>query len=203
MKQWKCAVCAHLHDGKEPPEACPSCGATMYQFILNAVLPDELNQRLKEAFAGESQAFARNQAYSRRAFDEGYPQVGMLFKAVALAEKVHADEYLKYLEGVVGATEENLKRAFESEIKVKQDIYPALVRLAFQLGRDDVAWSFIRARDVEERHAALYKDALQALVNERDVTYHVCPVCGYVFDQEPPEECPICRCKRKKFRKIT
>jgi rubrerythrin len=203
MKQWKCTVCGYLHEGKQPPDNCPSCGASMYQFILNERLPSELNQRLKEAFAGESQAHARNRAYSRQAFDEGYSQVGLLFKAVALAEKVHADEYLKYLEGAVGSTEENLKRAFESEIKVKQDIYPELVRQAFQLGRDDVAWSFIRARDVEERHAALYKDALEAMVNERDLTYHVCTVCGYVFDREPPDECPICHSKKKKFRKIS
>lgn len=186
-KQWKCTV----------------CGSTMHQFILYAPLPEELENRLREAFAGESQAYVRNLAYAQRAFDEGLAQVGRLFKAVAAAEKVHADEYLKYLEGVVGSTEGNLRRAFESEIRVKQDIYPALVKEAFRLGREDAAWSFIRARDVEERHAKLYKDALDALVNEREVEYHVCTVCGYVFDDEPPEECPVCRSKKDKFRKIS
>jgi rubrerythrin len=203
MKQWKCTVCGHLHPGKHPPDVCPVCGSSLYQFILYAPLPEELERRLREAFAGESQAYVRNLAYTQRAVDEGLPQVGRLFKAVALAEKVHAEEYLKYLEGVVGSTEENLRRAFESEIKVKQDIYPALVKEAFHLGREDAAWSFIRARDVEERHAKLYKDALDALVNERELDYHICTVCGYVFDDQPPEECPVCRSKRDKFQAVT
>jgi rubrerythrin len=144
----------------------------------------------------------RNLAYAKKAAEEGYPEVARLFKAVALAEKVHADEYLKYLEGVVGSTEENLSRAFESELRAKQDIYPRLVQEAFRLGREDVAWSFIRARDVEERHANLYKEALSALAGERQLHYHVCLVCGYVFDQDPPGECPVCRSPREKFQAI-
>lgn len=32
MKLWKCGVCGYLHDGNEPPEKCPKCGATRDQF---------------------------------------------------------------------------------------------------------------------------------------------------------------------------
>ena len=200
--QWKCTVCGYLHEGKHPPDPCPHCGASMYQFILYAPLDPQLEKRLREAFAGEAQASVRNLAYAHKAQEEGYAQVALLFKAVAEAERVHADEYLKYLEGVAAGTEDNLKRAFESEIRVKQDIYPELVKEAFRLGREDVAWSFIRARDVEARHADLYKDALNALVNDRQLDFHVCTVCGYVFDDAPPEECPVCRSPRDKFKKI-
>lgn len=198
-KQWKCTVCGYLHNGQHPPDVCPNCGANLYQFILYAPLPPEVESQLARAFAGEAQAHVRNLAYARKAREEGYPQVARLFAAVALAEKVHAEEYLKYLEGVVGGTEENLRRAFESELKAKQEIYPGLVKEAFRLGREDVAWSFIRARDVEERHAQLYKETLSALAGDREITYHVCAVCGFVFDSEPPEECPVCRSPRAKF----
>ena len=201
-KQWKCTSCGYLHEGNHPPDTCPRCGASLYQFMLYAPLAPELEEHLAAAFAGESQAYVRNLAYARKAVEEGYPAVARLFRAVAEAEKVHADEYLKYLEGVVGATEENLSRAFENELKAKQDIYPRLVKEAFRLGREDVAWSFIRARDVEERHAGLYKEALSALAGDRDLDYHVCTVCGYVFDQEPPPECPICRSPRENFKAI-
>ncbi|MFH1033999.1 MAG: ferritin family protein [Pseudomonadota bacterium] len=202
IKQWKCASCGYLHEGKHPPDTCPQCGASLYQFMLYAPLDPELEAHLAAAFAGEAQAHVRNLAYAKKAAEEGYPEVARLFMAVAEAEKVHADEYLKYLEGVVGSTEENLSRAFENELKAKQDIYPRLVKEAFRLGREDVAWSFIRARDVEERHAGLYKEALSALAGDRQLTYHVCPVCGYVFDQEPPDECPVCRSPREKFKAI-
>jgi rubrerythrin len=174
----------------------------MFQFILYEPLPEALEKRLREAFAGESKAFVRNLAFARKAEADGFPQVARLFRAVADAEKVHADEYLRYLEGVIGETEENLKAAFENEIKAKNDYYPPFIREAFALNRVDVAWSFSRSRDVEERHAKLYKEALEALLKERDMEYHVCQVCGYIFDGSLPETCPVCRARKENFKKI-
>jgi rubrerythrin len=114
----------------------------------------------------------------------------------------HAAEYLKYLEGVMGDTESNLKTAFENEIKANAEIYPPLVKQAFDVKREDVAWSFIRARDVEERHARLYKQALLALVMGEKRDYHVCQVCGYVFDGDLPEECPACKTNKAQFQLV-
>jgi len=34
MKQWKCTVCGYIHEGEEPPEKCPLCGADKSKFIL-------------------------------------------------------------------------------------------------------------------------------------------------------------------------
>lgn len=181
-KKWKCTVCGYIHEGDNPPEVCPVCGAHKYQFILYAPMPEVLEKKLKEAFAGEAKAHVRNLAFAKKAEADGFPQIAQLFKAVAEAERVHADEYLKYLEGVIGETEENLKAAFESEIRAKTEIYPPFIQEAFELKREDVAWSFTRSRDVEERHAKLYKDALTAMITEQEKTYHVCQVCGYVFD---------------------
>lgn len=199
-KQWKCTVCGYIHEGKAPPDYCPVCGAFKVQFILNEALPGELEKRLKEAFAGESKAYVRNLAFARKADQEGYPQIGRLFRAVAEAEKVHAEEYLKYLEGVIGETAENLKTAFENEIRAKTDFYPAFIKEAFDLKREDVAWSFIRSRDVEERHAKLYKDALGAMLSDKHIDYHVCRVCGYVFEEELPDRCPVCGARKENFK---
>ena len=201
-KKWKCTACGYLHDGERPPDSCPVCGAHKYQFILYEPLPETLEKRLKEAFAGESKAYMRNLAFAKKAEEEGFPQIARLFRAVAEAERVHAGEYLKYLEGVVGETEENLKAAFENEIKAKNHFYPAFVKEAFELQREDVAWSFSRSRDVEERHAKLYKDALEAMIKEQDTEYYVCQVCGYIFDGALPDECPICRTKKENFKKV-
>ena len=202
-KKWKCTVCGYIHEGKNPPDSCPVCGAFKYQFILYEDLPPELEKRLREAFAGESKASIRNTAYAEQAVKEGYPQIARLFRAVAEAEKVHAEEYLKYLEGVVGDTENNLKAAFESEIRAKSEFYPEFIKEALALKREDVAWSFIRSRDVEERHAKLYKDALTAMLSDKDLPYHVCQVCGYVFEEDLlPGRCPVCGARKEKFRRI-
>jgi rubrerythrin len=199
---WRCTVCGYLHQGKEPPAECPRCGADRYQFILHAELAADLAVGVRRAFAGESAASVRNRAYAARAEAEGFGQIARLFRAVAEAERVHAAEYLKYLEGVVGSTEENLRAAFEHELAAKQRHYPPLIEEAFAARREDLAWSYIRARDVEDRHAQLYKHALSALAGEREVAYQVCTVCGYVFEDEPPETCPVCKTSRERFQPV-
>ncbi|MCU0580053.1 MAG: rubrerythrin family protein [Desulfobacterota bacterium] len=202
MKKWKCTVCGYLHEGDKPPSRCPVCGAGAFQFILYAPLPELLEASLKEAFAGESKAHVRNLAFAHRAEQEGYPAIARLFRAVARAERIHAEEYLKYLEGTVGETAENLKTAFENEIKAKGEIYPPLIKEALEGKREDVAWSFIRARDVEDRHARLYKEALGAMLADREPVYHVCRTCGYIFDGDLPETCPVCRSPRDRFVRV-
>ncbi len=32
MKKWKCIVCGYIHEGNEPPDICPVCGATKDKF---------------------------------------------------------------------------------------------------------------------------------------------------------------------------
>ena len=33
MKKWKCTVCGYIHEGDEPPDECPVCGADGSKFI--------------------------------------------------------------------------------------------------------------------------------------------------------------------------
>lgn len=202
-KKWICTVCGYVHEGDNPPDECPICGAPKAQFVLDEKLPESLEKLAKEAFAGESKAHVRNLAFARQAEKDGYPQIALLFRVVSEAERVHADSYLKYLEGEIRSTEENLQTAFENEIKANSQIYPPMIKDAIDAGREDLAGSFSRAKDVEERHSQLYKDAMSALTTDRGLAYHVCEVCGYVFDGDLPEQCPVCRAKRNKFKEIS
>lgn len=34
MKKWQCTVCGYVHEGEEPPDECPVCGADKSQFVL-------------------------------------------------------------------------------------------------------------------------------------------------------------------------
>ncbi|MGM0418454.1 MAG: rubredoxin-like domain-containing protein [Thermodesulfobacteriota bacterium] len=34
MKKWECNVCGYIHEGEEPPETCPVCGADKSAFVL-------------------------------------------------------------------------------------------------------------------------------------------------------------------------
>ncbi len=33
MKKWRCTVCGYVHQGDEPPEKCPVCGADRSKFV--------------------------------------------------------------------------------------------------------------------------------------------------------------------------
>ena len=33
MKKWECTVCGYIHEGEEPPETCPVCGADRSKFV--------------------------------------------------------------------------------------------------------------------------------------------------------------------------
>jgi len=164
-------------------------------------MSEKTGENLYTAFVGEAKAHHRLLAFARKAEDEGYDQVAKLFRAVAAAEGVHAERHLRLLgQAVVRSTEENLEYSFEQETKVNQVYYPEFIREAEAEGESAAAVTFKQARDVEEGHAELYKRALGAMLRQETHDYHICQVCGYVAEREPPEQCPICKATREHFR---
>jgi len=167
-------------------------------------MSDKTQENLYTAFVGEAKAHHRLLAFARKAENEGYEQVAKLFRAVASAEGVHAERHLRLLgEAVVRSTEENLQYSFEQETTVNEMYYPAFIQEAEEEEETAAVVTFKQARDVEERHAALYKRALNAMLREETHDYYVCQVCGYIAEREPADECPVCGARREKFRPVT
>jgi len=156
---------------------------------------------LRAAFTGEAKAIARNRLFSEIAVEDGYLQIGRLFRAVSEAEGVHAKNALRLL-GEARTTEENLKQAFENEIRAKGEHYPLFIKEAEEEGEPKASQAFSHARDVEERHGLLYKSALNSLMQEEEFDYYVCQVCGYVAERAAPDHCPICMARREFFKKV-
>ncbi len=157
-------------------------------------------KNLAYAFAAESKASTRNAAFAQKADHEGYTQIGRLFRAVADAESVHARRYLRLMRGKIGNTEENLETAFKNEIKANADEYPKLIKEATEEGVKSAEVAFSHSRDVESRHASLYKKAMNDMLADRDTEYFVCQVCGYISEDQPPERCPVCGAVKGKFK---
>ena len=165
---------------------------------------EKTNRNLYEAFVGEAKAHFRLLAYAEKAEEEGLPQIAVLFRAVAEAERVHTIRNLSLLgEVVVEDTETNLQASFQREEKASGVFYPQFIREAEAEGDRRAAISFSQARDVEEGHAALYKRALRHMMADTTPVYYVCEVCGYVAEGEAPDRCPICNAKREQFRLVT
>ncbi|AGL01742.1 rubrerythrin family protein [Desulfoscipio gibsoniae] len=160
------------------------------------------NDNLMASFAGESQANRKYLAYAKKAEKEGKDKIARLFHVIAEAETIHA---LKHLEtaGKVGSTLDNLKAAIEGETYEFSTMYPEFIEDAKQEGQAAATKSFNLANEAEKVHAQLYQKAFKELEENGDMqvdSFHLCPVCGYVAENHPPERCPICNAPAKSFK---
>ena len=159
-------------------------------------------KNLAYAFAAESKASVRNATFARKADMEGYSQIARLFRAVSDAESVHARRDLLIMRSKIGSPEENLETAFQNEIKANVEEYPKLIKDASEEDSKNALNAFSQSRDVESRHAQLYKKALTDMLADRETAYYVCQVCGYVNEDEAPDKCPICGAVKEKFKQV-
>lgn len=53
-KKWRCTLCGYIHEGPEPPDECPICGAGREAF--EEVLEEEKEETTKELVSGDAQS---------------------------------------------------------------------------------------------------------------------------------------------------
>ncbi|HPX73105.1 MAG TPA: rubrerythrin family protein [Methanoregulaceae archaeon] len=157
-----------------------------------------------EAYAGESQANRKYSAFADQAESEGFKNIARLFKAASEAEAVHAKKLLKAM-GKIRTTKENIQGSISGETHEYTEMYPAFVKEAEAEKKSDVALVFTYAMKAEEVHANLYREAMNSLNHNQDMSNRsviLCPVCGNIFLGQAPEKCPICNAVRKVFKTI-
>jgi rubrerythrin len=158
---------------------------------------------LKESFAGESQANQKYRAFAKKAEQDGFSNVAHLFRTAAEAERIHAEGHLRALAGIA-STSENLQAAIEGETYEYTTMYPPMLEQAQAEGhRAKVMFGF--AAKAEAVHAELYKRALEAVMQGKDLTeskFYLCPVCGHIEFGTPPDSCPICGTAKAKFAEV-
>ncbi|HVO68099.1 MAG TPA: rubrerythrin family protein [Syntrophales bacterium] len=164
-------------------------------------MSNKTEDALYQAYTGEAKAALRLKVYADKAEEEGYPQIAKLFRVIAFSEQVHGARALQVL-GRVKSTEENLAASFESETRIAEVAYDQFVKQAEAEENMAAVLHFSQSRDVEEVHAKLYKEAMSHVMEERETTYYVCTVCGYVSDGILPEECPVCGAMKEQFTKF-
>lgn len=161
-----------------------------------------MDERLKEAFhkvyEGEAKAALRLKIFAKKAEQEDLPQMAKLFRVIAFSEEIHGERALRMLREIKD-TETNLKESFASETHVAGVAYNNFMKLAQEVGDTPASNIFSHSRDVEDSHADLYKRAINHLIGERETTYYVCQLCGYVSDGVLPEVCPVCSAPKDQF----
>ncbi len=160
---------------------------------------------LMAAFAGESQANRKYAGFSEEADEKGLKNIAKLFRAASEAEAIHARRLLRVM-GAIGSTEENLKKGIGGETEEFTTMYPGFIATAkAEGGQVEADIAFTYAMEAEKVHAGHYQKALEAVQGKRDLAVgkvFLCPICGNIFLDHVPDQCPICKAFKKKFKEI-
>jgi rubrerythrin len=175
-------------------------------------------QNMQDAFKGETTASAKYAAYSKKAEEEGFHEIAMLFKAASKSEKIHASNHNSVLaeagqkvlvitpEFTVKSTKENLKDAIAGESYEVSTMYPEFMTNANTAGNQLALVSLNYAYKTEQKHKVFYEKALAALesntVKSLPTVYYICPTCGNTYDTTAPKRCGISMTSSEKFIKI-
>ena len=175
-------------------------------------------QNMQDAFKGETTASAKYAAYSKKAEEEGFHEIALLFNAASKSEKIHATNHKAVLleggqkvpvitpEFTVKLTKENLKDAIAGEGYEISTMYPEFITNANTAKNQFALVSLNYAYKTEQKHKPFYEKALAALesnnVKSLPSVYYVCPTCGNTYDTTAPKRCGISMTSSEKFIKI-
>ena len=209
-----------LRDTTEQNKALPDQSNTATVNIENKKIDPNgpVAEDLRNGYKGERTAIAKYQAFSKKAEEEGYHNVALLFKAVSMAETVHAGNHqtIMEMEGIkvpevnpeypLKDTKENLKNAIGGESYEAKSMYPGFIKDANEAGNYMAQMSFTYAYNVEKKHRDYYKAALADLetdhLNSLAKEYYICPVCGNTYANKAPERCEITLARSDMFTKV-
>ena len=166
-------------------------------------MKEKTKKNVYTAFIGEAKAYFRLLAYAEKAEEEGVPQIALLFRAIADAERVHATSNLNLVKDMlVKDTDTNLEKSFQREKSISENEYLEFIKDAEEDGEKAAVITFSHARDAETYHAKLYERAIYHVIRDEVKAYYVCQVCGYVTSKKIPDKCPICGATKDKFNTI-
>lgn len=176
MKKYVCPICGYVHEGNEPPEKCPQCGAPGFKFqeqsaeglvfadehrvgVAKDVDP-EIVEGLRMNFTGECTEVGMYLAMSRVADREGFPEVAEAYKRIAYEEAEHAAKFAELLgEVVTDSTKKNLELRLAAEHGAtagKMDI----AKKAKALGLDAIHDTVHEMAKDEARHGKAFNGLL-------------------------------------------
>lgn len=170
---------------------------------------------LQAAYNGESNAHVRYLAFAKKADEEGYKQVGSLFRSAAKAEQIHRDHHASVIRQMgatpenkietpqVKSTAENLQAAIKGESYERDTMYPQFISEAQKSGNKAALRSFEYAVNAEKEHAKLYTTASSNLADWKVAkAFFVCPECGLTVMAIDFANCPECGTAKEKFEQV-
>jgi rubrerythrin len=174
-------------------------------------------RNLQAAFEGESNAHARYASFAVKADGEGLHGAASLFRAVARAEQIHADNHARVIRQFTAeptatvhpvhlkSTIENLNEARCGERYEIDSMYPEFIREAKGHNNTAAVRTFEWAIEAEKTHARLFSEAIAVLESGWLIAarnFYVCAACGYTSETPEAERCPTCNLSWEKFELV-
>lgn len=150
-------------------------------------------EHLIDVFVTEAVSSAKNEICALKAQREGRMREARAFRALALAQRVHWNKALMLLRGKASSTDDNLAdtvRMLESSIHT----YKAMLGETNGAVKGFVDQFLRTARN----HLGILKKS-----TERETTYFVCRICGFIAMEKKPESCPVCGAIQEKFEEVS
>ena len=174
--KWVCQVCGYVHEGDQPPEACPVCKAPASKFqkqegekvwacehvlVVASEAPEEIKNGLREMFNGECSEVGMYLAMSRVAIREGYPEIGAFYEKAAWEEAEHAAHFAEMLgEVLTNSTKKNLELRADAEYGATQG-RADLAKKAKELNLDAIHDAVHEIGRDEARHGKAFEGLLK------------------------------------------
>jgi rubrerythrin len=158
--------------------------------------PEKSISNVTVAYIRESTVEQKYVEYGKKAKEDNFPKVALMFTALAKAEGIHAAMHKKVLEKLKGdkyigfplskygvlTTLENLQDGLETEKYEIEIMYPAFIEQAKIEDSPEALQVFTWARNVEIQHMGYYSVALTTLGTGSELNmpekWYICPSCG-------------------------
>ncbi len=171
-------------------------------------------ENMQSAYKGEKTATAKYEAFSKKADEEGFHNIALLYNAVYAAENIHARNHKAVIEDAgaivpiitpeykVKTTKENLSNDIIDEAYEAKTMYPDFLKTA-EIADNQIAFlSLTYAMKTELKHKFLFEQALGDInsntLNSLPSKYFVCPDCGNTYTTAP-KHCDFSLTDREKF----
>ncbi len=171
-------------------------------------------ENMQSAYKGERTATAKYEAFSKKAEEEGYRGIALLYNAVSVAESIHATNHKAVIEDAgsivpiiipeykVKTTKENLYDDINGEAYEAKTMYPNFLKTAEMAGNQIAYLSLSYAMKTEQKHKYFFEQALGDInsntLNSLPPKYFVCPVCGNTYTTAP-KHCDFSFTEREQF----
>jgi len=160
--------------------------------------PEKSISNMTVAYIREATVEQKYDEYAKKAKEDNFPKVSLMFTALAKAEGIHAANHQRVLEKLKGkyigfptsryavlTTLENLQDGLETEKYEIEFMYPAFIEQAKSEDSPDALESFTWAYKVEIQHMGYYSVALTTLGTGSELNmpekWYVCPNCGGTY----------------------